>query len=119
LRAGGRTATVLRLRDGLYLADPADSETATDYFLNHSCDPNIWLIDDITLAARRTIAAGEELTADYATWECDPDWVLEPCRCGSTLCRGRITGDDWLLRELQTRYGSRFSSYLMDLMSRR
>jgi hypothetical protein len=28
-----------------------------------------------------------------------------PCRCGSTLCRGRVTGTDWRRPDLQRRYG--------------
>src|SRR5207244_3793535 len=27
---------------------------------NHSCDPNLWMSDEVTLAARRTIRVGEE-----------------------------------------------------------
>ena len=32
--------------------------------LNHACDSNLWMADDVTLIARRNIAAGEELTAE-------------------------------------------------------
>ncbi len=56
------------------------------------------------LSARRDIAAGEEVTVDYATQTAEPDFVLD-CRCGSALCRGTVTGDDWRRRELQERYG--------------
>ena len=33
---------------------------------NHSCDPNLWWTGSYTLAARRDISPGEELTNDYA-----------------------------------------------------
>ncbi|HET6794807.1 MAG TPA: DUF952 domain-containing protein [Acidimicrobiales bacterium] len=33
---------------------------------NHSCPGNVWMVDELTLAARRPIAAGEEITVDYA-----------------------------------------------------
>jgi SET domain-containing protein len=33
---------------------------------NHSCDPNLWMDDAVTVVARRQIAPGEELTVDYA-----------------------------------------------------
>ncbi|HEV2124909.1 MAG TPA: SET domain-containing protein [Chloroflexota bacterium] len=32
-------------------------------FINHSCDPNVWLADENTLVARHAITAGEELTS--------------------------------------------------------
>jgi SET domain-containing protein len=40
---------------------------------NHSCDPNLWHADVVTITARRDIAAGEELTIDYAT---HPGWQI-------------------------------------------
>lgn len=48
----------------------------------------------------RDIAAGEELTIDYAMIE-DDETELE-CRCGQVFCRGTITGRDWRRPELQT-----------------
>jgi SET domain-containing protein len=73
--------------------------------LNHSCDPNVWMDDEVTLSARRDIAVGEELTGDYALWDLDPAHVCPfACRCGSSLCRSRITGRDWELPDLQRRY---------------
>ncbi len=100
------------LDDDLYLADPADAAPQPDYPLNHACDPNLWLQDAVTLVARRAIAPGEELTADYALWLDDPTWVLQPCRCGSALCRGRITALDWRLPALQQRYRGHFTPWL-------
>lgn len=100
------------LDENLYLADPIDTVTADDYSLNHSCDPNVWMQDAITLIARRDIVCGEELTADYALWLYEQDWVLEPCRCGSPLCRGRITANDWKLPDLQLRYAGFFTPFL-------
>jgi uncharacterized protein len=71
---------------------------------NHSCDPNLWWVSAYELAARRDIAAGEELTNDYATSTAEADFVME-CLCGSPLCRGVVTGDDWRRPELRERYG--------------
>ena len=84
--------------------------------MNHSCDPNIWMSDAFTLSARRRIEPGEELTADYALWLYDVDWVLDPCRCGSPLCRGRVTGRDWQLPELQVRYAGHFTPFINRLI---
>jgi hypothetical protein len=56
------------------------------------------------LAARRDIAAGDELTNDYATSTAEPDFVM-PCSCGSGQCRGVVTGNDWRRQDLRDRYG--------------
>jgi hypothetical protein len=92
------TITVL---PGLHLVLPGRQPIG---FGNHSCDPNLWHTGAFALSARRDIAAGEEVTVDYATQTAEPDFVLG-CRCGSTLCRGTVTGDDWRRRDLQERYG--------------
>jgi hypothetical protein len=70
---------------------------------NHSCDPNLWWVSAYELAARSAIAAGEELTNDYATSTGEPGFVLA-CSCGCRQCRGVVTGDDWRRPELQKRY---------------
>jgi GrpB-like predicted nucleotidyltransferase (UPF0157 family) len=74
------------------------------HFGNHSCDPNLWHIDAFTLAAKRGVVAGEELTIDYATQTANPK-VRINCHCRSSLCRGTVTGEDWRLGELRERYG--------------
>lgn len=71
---------------------------------NHSCDPNLWWVGPYELAARRDLASGEELTNDYGTSTGAPGFVMA-CSCGSALCRGTVTGDDWRRPDLQTRYG--------------
>lgn len=79
--------------------DPAEDR------MNHSCDPNVWLQDEVTLSARRDIAPGEELTGDYALWELDPEHVCPfQCRCGAAACRRTITGRDWQRADLRRRY---------------
>ncbi len=61
---------------------------------NHSCDSNLWMLGERTVCARRDIAAGEELTLDYALITIAPEWRMD-CHCGSTLCRGVVTGNRW------------------------
>ena len=108
--------TIAVLDEGLYLADPCDAPTQDDYSLTHSCDPNRWMQDDRTLAARREIPPGKELTADYALWLYGVEWSLDPCRCGSGLCRGRVTAQDWQLPELQSRYAGHFTPLINRLI---
>lgn len=95
--------------EDLLLAVPDDD---LDYFVNHSCDPGVWMSGELTVVARRTLEPGDEITGDYALWEGDPDYVLEPCRCGSATCRGRVTGDDWRLPDVQRAYDGHFLPYL-------
>lgn len=77
----------------------------------HSCDPSLWLDDEVTLVARRPIRRGEELTADYALYTVDPDWEMD-CLCNSVLCREVVRGDDWQHPELQERYRHHFSPFI-------
>jgi hypothetical protein len=66
-------------------------------FVNHSCEPNCGLmirdgVNSIELHTLRTIAAGEELTIDYATFEDDIRHMTGSCLCGAPACRGQVTG---------------------------
>ena len=65
-------------------------------FLNHSCEPNCYLVvfDDepgqLYLAATLEIEPGEALTSDY-------EWPAEeavPCKCGKPSCRGWIVAEE-------------------------
>lgn len=80
--------------------------------MNHSCDANLWMRDEVTVVARRDIAIGEELTQDYALYTTNPNWVLSPCHCGSPLCRHVVTGNDWRRYDVQERYRGHFSPFL-------
>jgi hypothetical protein len=119
IRAGrAKPGTVAAIDEGVYLASPVGAADHPADALNHSCDPTLWLADAVTLVARRDIAAGEELTGDYATWEADEGYVADwPCRCGSPLCRRRITGRDWRRPDLRARYGDHISPFLARRMA--
>jgi uncharacterized protein len=43
--------TIAVLDHELYLADPVNALLTDEYALNHSCDPNAWMLDAITLVA--------------------------------------------------------------------
>ncbi len=109
--------STVAIGEGLYLGSPVgqyDRERDDlGNFINHSCDPNCWMRDEVTFVARRDIQPGEELTGDYAMWEADEahvgPWI---CACGSSLCRTRFTGKDWRLPELQERYKGHFSPFI-------
>jgi len=105
--------TEIPIGEGVFLATPANETYNRDYYLNHSCDPSLWMANEVTFAARRDIAPGEELTADYAFWQDDEGLIaFWTCGCSSSLCRGRVTGSDWRLPDLQARYRGHFSPFI-------
>ncbi len=87
-------------------------------FGNHSCDPNLWWADAFTLAMRRDIDTGEELTNDYGTCTDDATFRMD-CRCGSVRCRDPVTGRDWQLPGLQQRYGKHWVPVLLERIADR
>jgi hypothetical protein len=103
----------VQIGEGLHLVERVHVTQQRSGSLNHSCDSNLWLADEVTIVARYAIAAGEELTIDYALFTAQPDWVLDQsCRCGSTVCRRTITGEDWQLPDVQRRYYPHFSPFI-------
>jgi hypothetical protein len=102
----------IQIADGFHLAalDEAEYEPVM-LFLNHSCEPNVGFAGNIVLVAMRDIRAGEELTTDYALFD-DYEGTME-CRCATPSCRRTINGRDWQRPDLQRKYGSYFSSYLL------
>ena len=99
--------------EDLWLGTDLQSKRPIDDFMNHSCDPNIWLLDSITLATSRTVSAHQELLADYAIWLNDDAYVMSPeCECGAPWCRTRITGRDWTLPDVILRNRKHFSPFL-------
>jgi len=104
-------AAEIQIADNLFIC-PVTVEEREDsmIFSNHSCDPNLGLRGEITFVAMREIAAGEELTHDWAMTDSSEEAIA--CSCGAANCRGRVTGRDWEKPELQERYAGYFSAYL-------
>lgn len=87
-RAKGRDIVAIVELDKFAL-DATDSPRGFR-FINHSCDANTFIRctpERAEFYARRDIAKGEELTADYG--ESHHNGKL-PCRCGARNCRGFI-----------------------------
>jgi SET domain-containing protein len=98
--------------DQFYGTPTGNANDDADY-MNHSCDPNTWFEADGSMTALRDIAAGEEITIDYATSEARPDFRLD-CRCGSPLCRKTLWGDDLKkLAYLRVRYGNHIMPHVL------
>ncbi|MCU1500861.1 MAG: hypothetical protein JWM12_215 [Ilumatobacteraceae bacterium] len=105
----GQQARSVQIEEDLYLA--AGPEPEPGQLINHSCRPTCSLEGNMVLVARRDIAVGDELTYDYAT-RSGSDYDEFECQCGDALCRGKVTGHDWMLPELQLRHRGTFSPYL-------
>jgi len=105
----------IQVDENLYLV-PIGPDEAPD-FVNHSCDPNAGMRGQVALEAIRPIQPGEEVCFDYAMSDGSPYDEFE-CKCGSAICRGRFTGNDWLLPELWERYRGYFSPYLQARINR-
>ena len=100
----------IQIEDDLYQV-PSRIQPEPGDFINHSCSPNAGLSSSISLVALRDIKLGEEICFDYAMSDGSPYDEFD-CACGSPLCRGRVTGDDWRRPDLQARYAGYFSPYL-------
>ncbi len=87
---------LIQVEEGLFLTPSWPTEPA-EYF-NHSCDPNTGLSGQSALVAMRDIEAGEEVCFDYAMSESHPLFEFD-CHCGTALCRGRTSAEDWRNRE--------------------
>jgi SET domain-containing protein len=103
----------IQIGEDLFIGPTTDEEReGSMIFSNHSCDPNIGVKGQIVFVTIRDIAAGEELTHDWATT--DDDSYELTCNCGAPACRGTITGQDWRKPELQEKYRGYFSWYLAE-----
>jgi len=105
----GQRARSIQIEEFLYLAGAPEPEPAD--FINHSCEPNGGMSGSTIVVAMRDIEPGEALTYDYATSD-GSDYDEFECLCGALTCRGKVTGNDWMLPDLQVRYRGYFSPYL-------
>lgn len=104
-----RRSHSLQIADDLFLLPP-DPLELVDY-VNHSCDPTCGILGSHMLVTRRELAAGEEISFDYAMCDTEP-YDEFACACGSASCRQHVTATDWLLPDLQARYDGHFSAYI-------
>jgi hypothetical protein len=94
------------------------STILVDDNLNHSCSPNCkidW--DTLDLVALQDIAAGEEITVNYCTFEHDllyPDMDCRfKCVCGQSNCYGYVRGFHFLPRAEKERLRPLLSPFLL------
>lgn len=117
-----RSRSVWAVGKDLYIALPiTDLDPSLDENLNHSCDANTWLSDEVVLEAKRDIKSGEEITLDQGTWNFEYDEYTDggvECFCKSSHCRGRLTKNDWELPRLQQEYKNHFHPLIQDKINK-
>lgn len=100
------------------LFDPMQAEDMSDGdFFNHSCNPNAGFRGTLQLVSMKAIAAGEQVTFDYAMCMTG-DFGNMPCSCGEKECRQFITGDDWKIPGLQQKYAGYWQPYIQEKILR-
>jgi uncharacterized protein len=99
----------IQIDDDLFMVGAEDDEPGD--MINHSCVPNCGLAGNVVVMARTDIRVDDEITYDYAMSD-SSDYDEFVCACETNQCRGVVTGRDWLLPDLQTRYAGEFSTYL-------
>jgi len=104
-------AAEIQISEHFFIAPASkDEREGSMLYTNHSCEPNLGLQGQIVFVAMRDIATGEELTHDWAMTD-DLDYEID-CNCGSLQCRRKITGKDWMRKDLQEKYKGYFSWHI-------
>ena len=101
---------MIQIDDHHYAVTVQEPDSIAQGYINHSCDPNCGIKNNLQVVAMRDICSGEEISFDYAMSE-SSDYSMK-CACGSPVCRKVITGEDWKLPALQRKYAGYFSDYL-------
>jgi len=81
------------------------------WYMHHSCNPNVGFDQRNNFVALRPLAAGEELVHDFGALHDNPRWRMN-CNCGESTCRHIITGKDWQLPHMQDLYSLYAVSHL-------
>jgi len=87
--------------------------------VNHSCAPNCGVrvneaVGGFDFVALEPIAAGEEITFDYAMRNYVIEHFPAVCLCGCDECRGEVTGWKDLPAERKAAYGDLVAPYLRE-----
>ena len=116
-----------QIHDNLFLGLKKVEECEDAYFLNHSCNPNLGIKGQIFMVALRNIEKDEELTFDYGM-EWYPEKIDLPgdkkrfdrmtCHCGSEICRGVVTENDWEIPELRKKYDGYFQWFIQEKINK-
>lgn len=116
----GTKDLTLQINERFVIGTKYEHEIEDSDYLNHSCEPNAGIKGQIFFVALRNIAVNEEITFDYAMVLHEPEGFKTEyeegfeCNCGSPICRGKVTYNDWKIPKLHARYDGFFSWYLQE-----
>ena len=71
--------------------------------VNHSCDPNAGINENLELIAIKDISPGEEIKYAYSTTMDEDHWTMK-CLCQKENCRFIIRDFKYLPEELKSKY---------------
>jgi hypothetical protein len=87
--------------------------------VNHSCTPNCGIkannVGGFDLVAMKDGNRNEEITFDYAMQNYNIEYFTQKCACGSSECRGEITGWKDLSLNKKEAYKNFVAPYLLEL----
>ena len=104
----------LQIHDQWFVSPGSRNEVQQEGAINHSCNPNTGLKDELHFITMRDVEKGEELVTDYAM---TGTMITFDCACGSAQCRKRVSPVDWKIEKLQDTYKEYFSPYRKKLIS--
>ena len=104
---------IFQVDKNCWIVEPKYFPEDDSYYMNHSCDPNTWMNDGVTFVAMGDIKKDEEITIDYAMFESESYISKWGCHCKSKNCRKIITGKDYLISKLKSKYKNHFSPVIM------
>jgi SET domain-containing protein len=105
-----------QLSPGVYAGVPPGVKSDDSEYMNHSCEPTTWFVNDKVMLATRDIAVDEEVTYDYGTSESEASWHTPfTCNCRTKGCRGSVTGNDWKSPVLREKYQGHFTEMVQGL----
>ena len=111
--ANDRGDLAMQIHDNFVLGAKFPEEIEDADSFNHCCEPNAGFQGHLFLVAMRDIEAGEQVCFDYAMVLNKADYRFS-CICGVANCRRVVTGEDWKMPELQSRYDGWFQWYLQE-----
>lgn len=72
-------------------------------YINHSCEPNVYILGKRTVVALKDIAPNTEIVMDYSLSEADKTWSIA-CLCKSKECRGTVRSIGYLPKKIFSKY---------------
>lgn len=105
------------------ILEESQKDLLPHFYLNHSCNPNAGLKDQIFIVSMRRIKKNEEIVYDYATVSHrnrkNKNHFRMKCSCNSKDCRGIVTENDWRLPKLQKKYNGYFQLFIQDKINKK